>query len=483
MKPRLLLRLYPRAWRERYGDEIAELLGSERISARLLIDLFRAIVDARLHPELVAPTTFVAATGNATVLLSRNVKALRGLTIAVALVAAGVVLAYVMRPPPVLASGQPDSFTVGTAILLVGYFLLPVLALLVALLLAVALPLFVAHFSESRRSPSDGEPVAGSPPVGQDPIVGPPGSQRPDRGWVTPALMILVGSGLLGVFYLGLTRLRAGDSMHIEVTPYSTAYAFLAGLVIAAGLVVVLRLREPAVAARFGIAIGGLVFGVLALFSIGILILPVALVVLGFGIRQLARRRSGQAVRAAIAGAVIGVGAIAYLLVLIQPASAECRANGGGATSSGGLFAPIAHSQGGFSSADGVSSGYIDEGETIAYFTCENGKLTDFHRERLPLGQWVVTVQPAPTVGRPVMVVFRLRPAGGGDFGASDGFDFSVTCRSCPEPRPVIRSHADRLGVRDPALVGPSVTFGGQVTFPVAGSWFTSPYEQALEVR
>jgi len=224
------------------------------------------------------------------------------------------------------------------------------------------------------------------------------------------------------------------------------------------------------------------VFGVLALFSIGILILPVALVLLGFGIRQLVRHRSGQAIRAAVAGAVIGIGAVAYLLVLIQPASAECRAKGGVATSSGGQFGSIARSQGGFSTADGGSSGYIDEGDTIAYFTCQDGKLTDFHRETLPLGNWVVTPQPFPTVGRTVMIVFRLRPTTGQPVPA-DGFEFSVMCRTCPEPRPVVRAHADRVGPVGPGTQGPSITFAGQIAFPVAGSWYTSPYEQGIEVR
>lgn len=364
-------------------------------------------------------------------------------------------LVYATRPPPILASGQPDPFNVWTAILLVGYFLYPVLGLLAAGLLLVALLLVAAR------------------------VMGP---GRPMPKWVAPSLMILCGAVFLGAFYLAFTAWRAGDTMHIDVTPYSTAYAFLAGLVIAAGLVVVLHLREGALGARFGIAAGGLVFGLLALFSIGLLILPVALVVLGFGVRRLVWRHSAQAVRAALAGAVIGVGTVAYLLVLIQPASAECRPNGGGATSSGGLFGPIALSQGGFSSADGVSTGYIDEGAGIAYFTCENGKLTNFHRETLPLGGWVVTTEPFAIVGRPVMVVFRVRPTAA-DPVPTDGFDFSATCRTCAEPRPVVRAHADRLGVRAPGTPGASVTFAGQVTFPAAGSWYTSPYDGGFEVR
>ena len=35
-----MLRLYPRLWRRRYGDEVALLLASEPRSFRLFLDLF-----------------------------------------------------------------------------------------------------------------------------------------------------------------------------------------------------------------------------------------------------------------------------------------------------------------------------------------------------------------------------------------------------------------------------------------------------------
>lgn len=378
--------------------------------------------------------------------------------IAAVVVAVGVALQYAMRTPPILASGQPDAFTVGTAIVLVGYFLFPVLALFGIGLPAVALLLVAAQVLESRR-----------------------GRAPSARGSRMRLLLIPLGAALISEFCLAIIALRAGDTMHIDVTPYSIALAFVAGSAIAAGVLIVLQLREIGVGVRFAIAVGGLVFGVLALFSIGVVILPAALVVLGFGGRQLARRRSGAAARAAVAGAVAGVGTIALLLVLIQPASAECRANGGGATSSGGLFGPVALSQGGYSLPNGDSGGYIDEGDRIAYFSCSDGKLTNFHREFLPRGTWVVTTEPVATVGRTVMVVFRVRPAAG-DAIPQDGFDFSVTCRTCAEPPPVVSAHADRLGTRAPGTAGAAITFAGQVVFPTAGSWYTSPHDRAIEV-
>lgn len=160
---------------------------------------------------------------------------------------------------------------------------------------------------------------------------------------------------------------------------------------------------------------------------------------------------------------------------------AECRINGGG-TSSGGLFGSTSLSSGSYSSLNGESGGYVDEGDRIAYFSCRDGKLIDFHREPLPQGQWVVTTQPAATVGRAVMIVFRVRLAAA-DAIPADGFDFSATCRTCAEPRPVVRGHVDRTGARGPGSPGASVTFAGQVTFPAAGSWYTSPYDAPIEVR
>ena len=195
------------------------------------------------------------------------------------------------------------------------------------------------------------------------------------------AVLIAIGAGILGSFYLAFMALRAGDSSHFDVTPLPTAFALVAGLAITTGIAVVLRLRERSLGARFALAIGTLVFAVLAIFGIGLAVLPIALVLLGFAVRQLLRRRSGRALRAAIAGACIGVGAVAYLLVLNQPAVAECRVNGG-ATSSGGLFGPPSLSTGSYSTPSGESGGYIDEGDRIAYFSCRDGKLTDFHRER-----------------------------------------------------------------------------------------------------
>jgi len=53
---RLLLRLYPSAWRRRYETEIGAVLLERPPSLRDRIDLIRGAVDAWLHPQVVAPT-------------------------------------------------------------------------------------------------------------------------------------------------------------------------------------------------------------------------------------------------------------------------------------------------------------------------------------------------------------------------------------------------------------------------------------------
>jgi hypothetical protein len=47
-----LIRLYPRAWRDRYETEFRELLEARRPGVRDRIDIVSGAIDARLHPEV-----------------------------------------------------------------------------------------------------------------------------------------------------------------------------------------------------------------------------------------------------------------------------------------------------------------------------------------------------------------------------------------------------------------------------------------------
>ncbi len=55
------LRLYPRAWRRRYGDELAALLDERPPGARARLNLVGGALDAHLHPWWVPSWPIVAA--------------------------------------------------------------------------------------------------------------------------------------------------------------------------------------------------------------------------------------------------------------------------------------------------------------------------------------------------------------------------------------------------------------------------------------
>ncbi len=48
---RWMIRLYPRAWQQRYGEEFALVLGDQRASPGMIIDVLGGAVDAWLHPQ------------------------------------------------------------------------------------------------------------------------------------------------------------------------------------------------------------------------------------------------------------------------------------------------------------------------------------------------------------------------------------------------------------------------------------------------
>ena len=59
------VRLYPRAWRERYGAEIEALIERMRKDPAAVVDLLRGVVDAHLHPELPSRGHGIVASADA----------------------------------------------------------------------------------------------------------------------------------------------------------------------------------------------------------------------------------------------------------------------------------------------------------------------------------------------------------------------------------------------------------------------------------
>ena len=49
----MVLRLYPAAWRARYGAEMAAMLASGPMTARVVLDLLAGAIDARVSPQSI----------------------------------------------------------------------------------------------------------------------------------------------------------------------------------------------------------------------------------------------------------------------------------------------------------------------------------------------------------------------------------------------------------------------------------------------
>jgi hypothetical protein len=59
-----LIRLYPPAWRRRYGPELEELLAAEPVSFRTAVDLVAGAADAWINPQSSTAATAVDSKGD-----------------------------------------------------------------------------------------------------------------------------------------------------------------------------------------------------------------------------------------------------------------------------------------------------------------------------------------------------------------------------------------------------------------------------------
>lgn len=63
MTAQRLLRLYPRAWRHRYGDEFLAVVGPGRVTLQQAIDIVSGAIDAWLSTDVDTATRFATARG------------------------------------------------------------------------------------------------------------------------------------------------------------------------------------------------------------------------------------------------------------------------------------------------------------------------------------------------------------------------------------------------------------------------------------
>jgi hypothetical protein len=205
---------------------------------------------------------------------------------------------------------------------------------------------------------------------------------------VNPALRVAIAAIFAAAFATLLfpvyLSLRAGSNAVFEPHPLDFGLVALATFGIAIGVQIV-PWRAARNVAVLGTLVGaGLLFGALAILSIGVLVLPVAIVLLVVLARAIGRAPLSMARPAALGGAVIGYGLVLLFIALIIPATVECFANGGGRTSSqrwgqsGGGYTVRSS---GSSTVDGVQTGQIESSNSVATYRCEQGRIVEFRRE------------------------------------------------------------------------------------------------------
>jgi hypothetical protein len=205
---------------------------------------------------------------------------------------------------------------------------------------------------------------------------------------VNPALRVAIAAILAAAFAIVLfplyLSLLAGSNKVFEPQSFDFALVAVAAFAIAIGAQIVPWRGATNVAVLGLLAGAGLLFGALAIFSIGLLVLPVAIVLLVVLARAIRRAPLSVARRAALGGAVTGYGLVLVLIGLLVPPTVECLANGGGTTSgqrwnqSGGGYTVTSS---GTSTIDGVQTGRIESPDSIATYRCEQGRIVEFHRE------------------------------------------------------------------------------------------------------
>jgi hypothetical protein len=204
---------------------------------------------------------------------------------------------------------------------------------------------------------------------------------------VNPALRVvavaIAAAAVAALLFPVYLTVRAGDNKVLEAQPFDFALVAIATFVIAVGVQIV-PWRGARNVAVLGTLVGaGLLFGALAIFSVGVLVLPVAVVLLVVLARAINRAPLSAARPAALGGAAVGYGLILLFIALIIPPTVECFANGGGSTSSQrwGQSGGYTVTSSGTSTVDGVQTGQIESSTSIATYRCEQGRVVEFHRE------------------------------------------------------------------------------------------------------
>lgn len=199
---------------------------------------------------------------------------------------------------------------------------------------------------------------------------------RPHPGWAIGA-WVVAATVALGLAWVGVVLARHYDEPVYRIDGFQVAVSTIAGVVVVIGAFLLVRNRRHDVAV-LGTAAAVLVFvGALAILSIGILFLLLAVWPILAMARRLSRDSAGS--KAAIAaGPLIGLG-LAALLFTMPRAVVRCTVDG--VSVSSGWRDQGSSSGGGHVTADGDARGAIRFGNRSFVYQCRNGELVEFHQE------------------------------------------------------------------------------------------------------
>ena len=177
--------------------------------------------------------------------------------------------------------------------------------------------------------------------------------------------------------------LRAAGSAVFEPERFDFVLLGAAAFGIAIGVQFVPWRGDRRIALLALFASAALLFGFMAVFSIGLAVLPLGIVLLVVLFRALRRAPTYPSrAAAALGGAAIGYSAVLLFIALIVPATVECRANSV-ATSSRrwpGSSQQQLTSKGGGGPEPGVYFGSSEYTDSVVTFRCAGGRLVEFQR-------------------------------------------------------------------------------------------------------
>lgn len=162
------------------------------------------------------------------------------------------------------------------------------------------------------------------------------------------------------------------------VTPMVVAVTVAGFVLVVLGASVLAGGRSPDIIGLSALASLSSVLVVLAIFSIGLLLLPIAVAILYLLVRRASGRiRIGWSLAA---GAALAMGLVTVFLVWRQPPLVDCGSTGATTHSRPWSNQSTGSGSSGAMSADGVVTGTLGTPSGRYVYRCENSELTEFRR-------------------------------------------------------------------------------------------------------